>query len=237
MPKRIVYTYEQLRDMSDAEVKKIVRREAERLNRQISRYKEAGAYAPDVFGSKQLERIKIKSQIEKRNKRQNIYLYEEMQKRSVGGLGVTHAGAEASRRARKEYAEELNISEDVITAEDLPLLHAAAEQAATENAAFYEVLLRAVEQRVVKDTQFFRTTSDTMTELSKTVEGRRQIMEETIAKINKAVTDWNKQARAEGVKSRDKLHRRFSLEQASKQAKSKARKARKEKYKSVKRRR
>lgn len=230
MPKRVKYSYEELFSMTEAEVSKIVRREAWRINRQISRYKKAGAYAPDVFGTQALEPVKIKKLMQ-RNKRQQIFAYQEMQKRTVGGIGVTHAGAKAARAARAEFAAELNISEDIITAEDLPILHAAAEQAKTENAAFYQVLKRGYEQGVVSSTQFFRTTSAEMTELSKTVKGRRKIMEDLINKINESVIENNKQARAEGKRIYDSLHRRFSYEQASKKAQSAARKARKKKYK------
>lgn len=230
MPKRIKYDYDYLQSLTESEVRRVVKREAERINRQISRYKKAGKYAPDVIGSKQLERVNIR-QIGKRNKRQLIYQYQELQKRSISGEGITRAGIKAARKARAEFAAELNVSEDIITAEDLPVLHAAAEQAKTENAAFYEVLSRAVLQGVEENTQFFRTTSSALTEQSKTVAGRRQIMDDLIRRINEAVVAENKQARLEGKRLYDSLHKRFSFEQASKKAQSKARKARKAKYK------
>jgi enoyl reductase-like protein len=101
-----------------------------------------------------------------------------------------------------------------ITANDFYKLHKVMKQAETENAAFYEVLLRAVEEGIEEDTQFFRTTSDEMTEQTRTEEGRRDFMHETIKRINERVKENNNQARETGITDKKQLEKQFSMRSA-----------------------
>lgn len=220
MPKRTIYTQTELNDMTRGDLLKVVQREAERLNKQITRYKSAGATAGDVIPSSSLKRLPVSS-LKNMTDRQLMRVYEQAQKRSTFG-GLTQKGIATARSRKSEIAKELNTSEENISAEDLQKLHKAIEQAETENAAFYEVLTRAVEEGIEEDTQFFRTTSDEMYEQTKKAEGRREFMESTIKRINKAVRAKNKQARERGITDRKYMEKQFSMKQAHTRAKKRA---------------
>ena len=82
-----------------------------------------------------------------------------------------------------------------VNAEEYQKLHKIIEEAGHEAAVFYDVLTMAVETGVERSTQFFKTTSEEMTELTKTEEGRAQFMVETMERINKKIKKDNAQAR------------------------------------------
>lgn len=217
MPKRTIYTQTELNDMTRGDLLKVVQREAERINKQITRYKSAGATAGDVIPSSSLKRLPVSS-LKNMSDRQLMRVYEQAQKRSTFG-GLTQKGIATARSRKSEIAKELNTSEENITAEDLQKLHKAIMQAETENAAFYEVLTRAVEEGIEEDTQFFRTTSDEMAEMTKTAEGRREFMEQTIQRINERVVASSKQYRKNSKAQRAALERQFSMDKARQRAK------------------
>ena len=217
MPKRTIYTQTELNDMTRGDLLKVVQREAERLNKQITRYKSAGATAGDVIPSSSLKRLPVSS-LKNMTDRQLMRVYEQAQKRSTFG-GLTQKGIATARSRKSEIAKELNTSEENISAEDLQKLHKAIMQAETENAAFYEVLTRAVEEGIEEDTQFFRTTSDEMAEMTKTAEGRREFMEQTIQRINDRVVASSKQYRKNSKAQRAALERQFSMDKARQRAK------------------
>lgn len=220
MPKVRIYTQTELNEMTRGDLLKTVQREAERLNKQITRYKARGAVAGDVIPSSSLKRLPVSS-LKNMSERQLMRVYQQAQERTTFG-GLTKSGISKARERKSEIAKELNTSEENISAEDLQKLHHAIEQAETENAAFYEVLTRAVEEGIEEDTQFFRTTSEAMYEQTKTAEGRREFMSDTIKRINKAVRDKNKQARENGITDRKRLAHQFSMKQATARAKKRA---------------
>lgn len=220
MPKVRIYTQTELNEMTRGDLLKTVQREAERINKQITRYKARGATAGDVIPSSSLKRLPV-SGLKNMTERQLMRVYQQAQERTTFG-GLTKSGISKARERKSEIAKELNTSEENISAEDLQKLHHAIEQAETGNAAFYEVLTRAVEEGIEEDTQFFRTTSEAMYEQTKTAEGRREFMSDTIKRINKAVRDKNKQARENGVTDRKRLARQFSMKQATARAKKRA---------------
>lgn len=215
-----IYSQTELNEMTKPDLLQTVRREVERVNKQITRYKARGATAGDVIPSSSLKRLPTSS-LKNMTERQLMRVYEQAQQRSTFG-GLTQKGISAARTRKSEIAKELNTSEENITAEDLQKLHKAIMQAETENAAFYEVLTRAVEEGIEEDTQFFRTTSDELYEQTKTAEGRRDFMQTTINRINKAVRQKNKQARASGITDKRLLEKQFSMKQAAARAKKRA---------------
>lgn len=217
MPKITIYSQTELNEMTRTDLLKVVQREAARINKQITRYKKRGALAGDVIPTSALKRLPVSS-LKNMTERQLMKTYARAQERSTFG-GLTLKGIEKARGRKKEIAKELNVSEESITADDLSKLHTAVKQAESENAAFYEVLTRAVEEGIEEDTQFFRTTSEEMTEQTRTQEGRRAFMDETIKRINKKVRENNKQARAAGVTDRKQLEKQFSMKQATERAK------------------
>ena len=217
MPKVTIYSQTELNDMTKTDLLKVVRREVERVNKQITRYKARGATAGDVVPTSSLKRLPVSS-LAKMTGRQLMRVYEQAQKRGTFG-GLTKKGISTARARKSELAKDLNTSEENITAEDLQKLHHAIEQAETENAAFYEVLTRAVEEGIEEDTQFFRTTSEAMYEQTKTAEGRREFMQQTIDRINEAVLKKSKQARKNSKAQRAALERQFSMEKAQERAK------------------
>lgn len=219
MPKVRIYKQTELNDMTQTDLLKVVQREAERINKQITRYKARGATAGDVIPSSALKRLPVSS-LKNMNKRQLMRVYQEAQDRTVSGY--TQKGIAKARERRSELAGELNTSAENINAEDLQKLHKAIKQAETENAAFYEVLSKAVEVGIEDNTQFFRTTSDEITELNKTEEGRHDFMAETIDRINKAVLEKNKQSRPDGLSDAERLKLEYSMKKATERAKKRA---------------
>lgn len=219
MPKVRIYKPSELMEMTKGDVLKIVQREAERVNKQITRYKARGAVAGDVIPTTALTRIKMAS-LKTMKKRQLVHAYNQMQDRTVSGLTVK--GVEKARDVRTQVAKELNVSPDIIHADDLHKLHKVLEQAKTDNAAFYEVLVKVVELGIEDDTQFFRTTSDEMTELTKDEEGRAIFMDQQIERINKAIRSKNQQARDKGETDLRKLKKEYSMEKAHARALNKA---------------
>ena len=212
MPKVTIYSQTELNEMSRTDLLKVVQREAERVNKQITRYKKRGAVAGDVIPSESLKRLPVSS-LKNMSNRELMKTYARAQERNTFG-GLTIKGIEKARGVKKEIAKELNVSVESITAEDFKKLHKAARQAETENAAFYEVLLRAVEEGIEEDTQFFRTTSDEMTEQTRTEEGRRDFMHETIKRINERVKENNNQMRETGITDKKQLEKQFSMRSA-----------------------
>lgn len=219
MPKVRIYEQTELNDMTEPDLLKVVRREVERVNKQITRYKARGATAGDVIPVSSLKRLPVSS-LGKMSKRQLMRVYQEAQDRTIAGY--TKRGITKARERRSELARELNTSAENINSEDLQKLHKAIKQAETENAAFYEVLTKAVEVGIERNTQFFRTTSDEITELNKTEEGRHVFMEETINRINEAVYKKNKQARPESLSDAEKLKIEYSMKKATERAKKRA---------------
>lgn len=221
MPKVRIYKPSELTEMTKGDLLKIVQREAERVNKQITRYKARGSVAGDVVPTTALTRIKM-APLKTMNKRQLVHAYSQMQSRTITDLTVK--GIVKARDVRTQVAKELNVSPDIINADDLQKLYKALEQAKTENAAFYEVLVKAVQEGIEDDTQFFRTTSEEMTELTNTEAGRRQFMNDTIERINERIREKNQQRRDAGVTDARKLKKEYSMKQAHERALSKSKK-------------
>ena len=193
MPKVTFYTPSELTEFSTKDLLKIVQREAERVNKQITRYKKRGEQAGDVIPSAAMERVKI-NQLKYMTRVQLKHAYSEMRSRVAGG-DLTIRGIAAARKKKKEIMENEGLAPEDINADEYQKLHKIIEEAGHEAAVFYDVLTMAVESGVERSTQFFRTTSDEMTELTKTEEGRAQFMVETMERINKKIKKDNAQAR------------------------------------------
>lgn len=193
MPKVKFYTPSELTEFSTKDLLKIVQREAERVNKQITRYNKRGEQAGDVIPSAALERIKI-AQLKYMTRVQLKHAYSEMHSRVAGG-DLSIRGIAAARKKKKEIMEREGLDPEDVNAEEYQKLHKIIEEAGHEAAVFYDVLTMAVETGVERSTQFFRTTSEEMTELTKTEEGRAQFMVETMERINKKIKKDNAQAR------------------------------------------
>lgn len=193
MPKVTFYTPSELTEFSTKDLLKIVQREAERVNKQIYRYKKRGEQAGDVIPAAAMQRIKVDS-LKSMTRVQLKHAYSEMRSRVAGG-DLSKRGIAAARRKKKEIMEREGLSPEDINAEEYQKLHKIIEEAGHEAAVFYDVLTMAVETGVERSEQFFRTTSEEMTELTKTKEGREQFMLDTMERINKKIKKDNAQAR------------------------------------------
>lgn len=193
MPKVTFYTPSELTEFSTKDLLKIVQREAERVNKQITRYKNRGAQASDVIPSAAMKRISISS-LKDMSRVQLKHAYSEMRSRVAGG-DLTISGIAKARKKKKEIIEREGLSPEDVNAEEYQKLHKIIEEAGHEAAVFYDVLTMAVETGVERSEQFFRTTSEEMTELTKTKEGREQFMLDTMERINKKIKKDNAQAR------------------------------------------
>lgn len=193
MPKVTFYTPSELTEFSTKDLLKIVQREAERVNKQIYRYKKRGEQAGDVIPAAAMQRIKVDS-LKSMTRVQLKHAYSEMRSRVAGG-DLSKRGIAAARKKKKEIMEREGLTPDDINAEEYQKLHKIIEEAGHEAAVFYDVLTMAVETGVERSEQFFRTTSEEMTELTKTKEGREQFMLDTMERINKKIKKDNAQAR------------------------------------------
>lgn len=193
MPKVKIYSPSELTEFSTKDLLKIVQREAERVNKQITRYNKRGEQAGDVIPSAAMKRVSITS-LKGMTRTQLKHTYSEMTSRVAGG-DLTIRGIAAARRKKKEIMEREGLTPEDINAEEYQKLHKIIEEAGHEAAVFYDVITMAVESGVERSEQFFRTTSEEMTEQTKTKEGREQFMLETMERINKKIKKDNAQAR------------------------------------------
>ena len=194
MPKVVkIYSPSELTEFSNTDLLKIVQREAERVNKQITRYNKAGLQAGDVIPSAAMKRVPVSS-LKNMTRTQLKHAYSEMTSRVAGG-DLSQRGIKAARAKKKEIMEREGLSAEDVNADEYQKLHKIIEEAGHEAAVFYDVLTMAVESGVERSTQFFRTTSDEMTEQTKTEEGRLQFMAETMERINKKIKKDNAQSR------------------------------------------
>lgn len=207
------YWESELVNLSVDELRTIVKREAERINKQITRAKKRGIPA-GLFTEKQL--TAFPRNMAKKTRSEMIAQYARMKKWTPYELTVEGVKKTAARK--RELQEQFNLSEDMAP-EEFQSIHLTLEQAATENAMFYEVLHKAVLVGLEKDEQFFRTTNKEITAQNLTPEGRHEFMRQQLRRINQVIREQNKQQRDNPQYEREKL---FYWSSAKKAARTRA---------------
>lgn len=214
MPKRRQYAPSELTRLSTKSLMKIVKRESERINKQITRFmrraEKAGFEPTSLYTEEQLQRptrnLSGMSDIDL------INLYEKMR-----GSDFTVTGVEKREQMREEIAEEIGIgaeNAEEITPEYLESFIKAKRRAKSESALFYQILVKSVEYGVANapgevdagynDYGFFRT-NDELAELTQTKKGRQQFIRNQLKRINDAIVKENKQRDAAGAEKLEKL--------------------------------
>lgn len=205
MPKiATIYSPSELAQLDRDELYKIVLRESERLNRQISRAKKRGDDLSTVFTQEQLQRP-ARSTLKDMTSMQLVQEYTRAQKAAGSAAGYTQAGISARQREKEELARDLGVKASDVTAEDLEYSKKV-RSFIEDSGVFYQVLVKAVNTGVAEDYNFFRNDERTETE-----EGRKAFVKSTIRAINKKIAEEN-------AKTTGEKQKRFSTATAKKLA-------------------
>lgn len=217
MPKRRRYAPSELTRFSLKKLRKIVKREAERITKQISRFlrraESAGIAPEELYTREQLKRPS--RAVEKLDAIDLINEYAEMQEKDFTIAGVTQRIAD-----RDEIAEEIGLGKEnaaELSPEYTESFIKAKRRAKSESALFYQVLVKSVDYGVAfpenepdteNDYAFFRY-DERLEKMTQTKQGRQKFIREQLKRINDAIQKENKQRDARGA---DKL-RTLSLAQ------------------------
>lgn len=203
----------ELAQMNIKELRQVVKREAERINREVSRAKKAGRQYKELGGLKRFSRA-----VEKKTRRELISQYGAMQRKTQGGY--TLKTLKTVEKQKEIFAKELGLKPEDIKPQQLGRLQKLATAAKQNDALFYEALKIGVAYGKYRDYNQWRE------------EGRKLDSEkscsafvtETIKFANKKIREANKQRTLSGEKPLPVLRRRALKAGAAKSAKQRARK-------------
>lgn len=218
MAKRIVYSQSELIEMNLAELRTVVERESERINRQLSRARKRGVDLESLFTQGELERplrqkklTRWLSEIDESGgdvQAELLKLYARTSR-----VEFTVEGVAERVQEREQIAEEIGLDEpEAITPELMDQLRKQREVATGTAGAFYQLLIKSVETGTEEDYNFFRTDNRTYLQ-TLTPEGRQEFIKEQIEKINKVIREENKQRDEKGIAKKRQLVTQARLRQ------------------------
>lgn len=199
--------------MNITDLRKVVKREAERINREVSRAKRAGRQYKDLGGLKRFSRA-----VEKKSRRELISQYGAMQSKTQGGY--TLKTLKRIEKQKEQFAKELGLKPEDIKPSQLGRLQKLATAAKQNDALFYEALKIGVAYGKYRDYNQWREEGRALD----TEKSRSAFVTETIKFANKKIREANKQRAVSGEKPLPVLRRRALKAGAAKTAKSRARK-------------
>lgn len=198
--------------MNITELRKTVKREAERINREVSRAKNAGRKYELLGGLKRFSRA-----VEKKSRRELLTQYAQMQRKTQGGFIIqTEKRIEAQR---EQFARELGVNPSDIPPKKLKTLASLAESAKQNDALFYEAL------KVGRAYGRYRNFTQWREENRKldTQKARSEFVTEMIRYANKKIRESNKQRALMGKDPLPVLRRSMLRAKAKKTARERAR--------------
>lgn len=198
MPKRTVYTQSALVEQDLDDLRTIVKRESERINKQITRAQRRGVAFGEIYTEEQIQRPT--RAVEGLSKGELLKLYARMQEGEFTVKAVQERYSE-----REEIASEIGLdSPSELRPEDLNEFLKARRRSNTESALFYQTLVKAVESGVLESYDDFRT-DERYAEMTETAKGRQRFINLMLKKINKTITSANKQRDERGLQKYDEL--------------------------------
>lgn len=207
MSKRRTYSQTELVDMTVEELEEIVNREAERINRQISRARKRGLNLEEVYTKSEIARplrqerlaravaeiLSPEYQGTETAKGFLLKQYAAMQE-----TDFTKAGFQTRKKEREELARDLGVEEEDITAQHLFDARKAMRRATGDAGMFYQVLVKAVESGVATNYNYFRN-DEKLYYQTLTRRGRQEFIQQQLDVINNAIVEENKQRDEKGV--------------------------------------
>lgn len=198
MPERNYYTQSSLVEKDIDELRQIVLRESERINKQITRAQRRGVAFGEIYTEEQVKRPT--RAVQGLNQGELLKLYSRMQESEFTVKAVQERYSE-----REEIAREIGLpTPEELKPEDLNEFLKARRRANSESALFYQTVVKAVKSGVEEDYNFFLT-DERYAELTSTPKGRQKFIRSMIRKINKAVRETNKQRDEQGIKKQEEL--------------------------------
>ena len=198
MPNRTYYTQSALVNLDLSNLKEVVRRESERINKQITRAKRRGVAFGEIYTEEQIKRPT--RAVENLTQGELLKLYSRMQECEFTVKAVQERYTE-----REEIASEIGLkSPEELKPEDLNEFLKARRRSNTESALFYQTLVKAVESGVMESYDEFRT-DERWAEMTETAKGRQRFIKQMLNRINKAITKTNKQRDEQGLSKHEDL--------------------------------
>lgn len=224
MPKRKIYSQTELIELSLPELEKVVNRESERINRQLSRARLRGEKLEGLYTAQELERplrqeklARYLDKLEVEDKDPQAALLKMYA--ALQDVDFTRKGIRARMREREELAADMQggIEPEELTPEQIAELRKARRRATGEAGAFYQLLVKAVESGVAGENgySYFRK-DDRLYLQTLTARGRSEFINEQIEKINRAIVEENKQRDEKGVEKKKDLIALLDLMNAAK---------------------
>ena len=210
MPKRRAYSQTELVEMDLKQLEEVVNREAERINRQISRARRRGENLEEFF---------TKSEIARPLRQEKLARMIDMLEASEDGdpksfllkqyaamqeTDFTKKGFEARRKEREEYAHDLGVEPEDITPQQLADMRKAMRRATGEAGMFYQTLVKAVHEGVATNYNYFRT-DEKLYYQTLTAQGRQEFIQQQLDLVNTKIKTENKQRDVEGEAKQKQL--------------------------------
>ena len=226
MPKRRAYSQTELVEMDLKQLEEVVNREAERINRQISRARRRGEDLEELFTKSEVQRPlrqeKLARMIDKLEAEEleggedpKAFLLKQYA--AMQETDFTKKGFEARRKEREEFARDLGVEPEDVTAQQLADARKAMRRATGEAGAFYQLLVKAVESGVATNYNFFRT-DDKLYLQTLTRRGRQEFVQQQLEKINAHIMEDNKQRDIKGVEKKEQLVTLLQLRKSARNA-------------------
>ena len=208
MPERIYYTQSSLVEKDIDELRQIVLRESERINKQITRAQRRGVAFGEIYTEEQVKRPT--RAVQGLNQGELLKLYARMQEGEFTIKAVQERFSE-----REEIAKEIGLpTPEELKPEDLNEFLKARRRSNTESALFYQTLVKAVETGVMESYDEFRT-DERWADMTETPKGRQRFIKLMLNRINKAITKTNKQRDEQGLTKREELVSLVSMRNAA----------------------
>lgn len=198
-------------------LRKVVKREAERINREVSRANKAGRTYAEIGKLTRFSRA-----TEKKSRRELISQYNAMQRKTQGGY--TLKTLKRVEKQKKQFAKELGVDPKDIKPSQFKSLTAIAKAVKQNDALFYEALKVARIYGKYKDYNEWREKEKKPGEDKALADEklRDKFITETIKFANKKIREDNKQRALSGEKALPLLRRRALKAGAVKTAKTRA---------------
>lgn len=201
MAKRTFYTQSALVNYDIEDLRTIVKRESERINKQITRAQRRGVAFGEIYVLNEKGEIDRPTRaVEGMTQGELLKLYARMQEGEYTIKAVQERYTE-----REEIAKEIGLATpSELKPEDLNEFLKARRRSNSESALFYQTLVKAVESGIAEDTQFFLT-DERYADMTSTPAGRQKFIKQMLKKINQAIEKSNKQRDELGLEKREDL--------------------------------
>ena len=216
------------------QLRQIVKREAERINRQVSR----AMKKPELkkqFGKMQ----RFSRAVGSKNRQQLLSQYSQMQKATFASPqtetpgGYTMKTLQRIQKTRESFAKELGVSPSDIKPGQLKELNRLAEWAESNDALFYEAMRINAQKNFGSNYNFWRQNPkytgpngiDLLSEKENPQgykKARQQFIKEMIKEANAKIVSLNKQRDIKGAYKEKMIRGAYLRSQARKTAKSRA---------------